>query len=54
MELILRKGAFGGETHIVTGAAQGIGNRVAAMADPRLFAYVTGIVLQANGGMRLE
>ncbi len=27
---------------------------VAAMADPKLFAYVTGIVLQANGGLRLE
>jgi 3-oxoacyl-[acyl-carrier protein] reductase len=26
----LREGAFSGETHIVTGAAQGIGNRVAA------------------------
>ena len=31
MELVLRKGAFAGETHIVTGAAQGIGNRVAAV-----------------------
>jgi 3-oxoacyl-[acyl-carrier protein] reductase len=31
MELVLRKGAFDGETHIVTGAAQGIGNRVAAV-----------------------
>jgi 3-oxoacyl-[acyl-carrier protein] reductase len=31
MELVLRKGAFEGETHIVTGAAQGIGNRVAAV-----------------------
>ncbi len=31
MELVLRKDAFAGETHIVTGAAQGIGNRVAAV-----------------------
>ncbi|HYC53503.1 MAG TPA: SDR family oxidoreductase [Candidatus Binatia bacterium] len=31
MELVLRAGAFAGETHIVTGAAQGIGNRVAAV-----------------------
>jgi 3-oxoacyl-[acyl-carrier protein] reductase len=30
MERLLREGAFEGETHIVTGAAQGIGNRVAA------------------------
>jgi 3-oxoacyl-[acyl-carrier protein] reductase len=30
MELVLREGAFEGETHIVTGASQGIGNRVAA------------------------
>ena len=30
MERALREGAFEGETHIVTGAAQGIGNRVAA------------------------
>ena len=29
MDRILREGAFTGETHIVTGAAQGIGNRVA-------------------------
>jgi 3-oxoacyl-[acyl-carrier protein] reductase len=29
MELVLREGAFAGETHIVTGAAQGIGNAVA-------------------------
>ena len=27
---------------------------VAALADPKLMAYVTGIVLQANGGLRLE
>jgi 3-oxoacyl-[acyl-carrier protein] reductase len=27
---------------------------VAALADGKLFAYVTGIVLQANGGLRLE
>jgi len=31
MKLALRAGAFAGETHIVTGAAQGIGNRVAAV-----------------------
>ncbi len=31
MERVLREGAFEGETHIVTGAGQGIGNRVAAM-----------------------
>ena len=31
MKLALREGAFAGETHIVTGAAQGIGNRVAAV-----------------------
>lgn len=31
MELVLRKGAFDGQTHIVTGAAQGIGNQVAAV-----------------------
>jgi 3-oxoacyl-[acyl-carrier protein] reductase len=30
MERVLREGAFAGETHIVTGAAQGIGKRVAA------------------------
>ena len=30
MERVLRDGAFEGETHIVTGAGQGIGNRVAA------------------------
>jgi len=30
MELVLRAGAFDGETHIVTGAAQGIGNSIAA------------------------
>jgi len=30
MEGVLREGAFRDETHIVTGAAQGIGNRVAA------------------------
>jgi 3-oxoacyl-[acyl-carrier protein] reductase len=30
MDLVLRDGAFDGETHIVTGAAQGIGNSVAA------------------------
>lgn len=30
MECVLREGAFAGETHIVTGAAQGIGLRVAA------------------------
>ncbi len=30
MECVLRDGAFEGETHIVTGAAQGIGCRVAA------------------------
>jgi len=30
MELVLRAGAFEGETHIVTGGAQGIGNQVAA------------------------
>ncbi|MCA9509776.1 MAG: SDR family NAD(P)-dependent oxidoreductase [Myxococcota bacterium] len=30
MERVLRDGAFEGETHIVTGAAQGIGNQVAA------------------------
>jgi 3-oxoacyl-[acyl-carrier protein] reductase len=30
MEPVLRDGAFEGETHIVTGASQGIGNRVAA------------------------
>ena len=30
MERVLRDGAFAGETHIVTGAAQGIGLRVAA------------------------
>ena len=29
MERVLREGAFEGETHIVTGAAQGIGNQVA-------------------------
>jgi len=29
MERVLREGAFEGETHIVTGAAQGIGNAVA-------------------------
>jgi len=29
MERVLRDGAFRGETHIVTGAGQGIGNRVA-------------------------
>jgi 3-oxoacyl-[acyl-carrier protein] reductase len=31
MERVLRDGAFAGETHIVTGASQGIGNRVAAL-----------------------
>lgn len=31
MERILRDGAFTGETHLVTGAAQGIGNRVATV-----------------------
>lgn len=31
MEQILRAGAFTGETHIVTGAAQGIGNAVASV-----------------------
>lgn len=31
MDAALREGAFSGETHIVTGAAQGIGNRVAAL-----------------------
>lgn len=31
MELVLREGAFAGETHIVTGAAQGIGNAVASV-----------------------
>ena len=31
METVLRRDAFAGETHIVTGAAQGIGNRVAAV-----------------------
>jgi 3-oxoacyl-[acyl-carrier protein] reductase len=30
MDLVLRDGAFEGETHIVTGASQGIGNCVAA------------------------
>lgn len=30
MQRALREGAFEGETHIVTGASQGIGNRVAA------------------------
>lgn len=30
MDRVLRDGAFEGETHIVTGASQGIGNRVAA------------------------
>jgi 3-oxoacyl-[acyl-carrier protein] reductase len=30
MDRVLREGAFEGETHIVTGAAQGIGSRVAA------------------------
>lgn len=29
MELVLRAGAFEGETHVVTGGAQGIGNQVA-------------------------
>lgn len=29
MDLVLREGAFEGETHIVTGASQGIGNAVA-------------------------
>ena len=29
MEKVLRDGAFEGETHIVTGAAQGIGRQVA-------------------------
>jgi 3-oxoacyl-[acyl-carrier protein] reductase len=29
MERVLREGAFEGETHIVTGAGQGIGNRIA-------------------------
>jgi len=31
MEQVLRAGAFSGETHIVTGAAQGIGNAVATV-----------------------
>jgi 2,3-dihydroxy-2,3-dihydro-p-cumate dehydrogenase len=31
MAKVLRDGAFTGETHIVTGAAQGIGNCVATM-----------------------
>jgi 3-oxoacyl-[acyl-carrier protein] reductase len=31
MTRVLRDGAFAGETHIVTGAAQGIGNQVAAV-----------------------
>jgi 3-oxoacyl-[acyl-carrier protein] reductase len=31
MDKVLRDGAFRGETHIVTGAAQGIGNRIAAV-----------------------
>ena len=30
MKRVLRDGAFEGETHIVTGAAQGIGHQVAA------------------------
>ncbi|MBW2666950.1 MAG: SDR family NAD(P)-dependent oxidoreductase, partial [Deltaproteobacteria bacterium] len=30
MDLVLREGAFEGETHIVTGASQGIGNAIAA------------------------
>ena len=30
MDLVLREGAFEGETHIVTGAGQGIGNAIAA------------------------
>jgi short-subunit dehydrogenase len=30
MERVLREGAFRDETHIVTGAAEGIGNRMAA------------------------
>ena len=34
MERLLREGAFEGETHIVTGAAQGIGNAIAtALAE---------------------
>jgi NAD(P)-dependent dehydrogenase (short-subunit alcohol dehydrogenase family) len=31
MDRLLREGAFEGETHIVTGSAQGIGKRVAKM-----------------------
>ena len=31
MDRVLRDGAFSGQTHIITGAAQGIGNRVAAV-----------------------
>ena len=31
MERVLREGAFEGETHIVTGAGQGIGNAVAEL-----------------------
>jgi NADP-dependent 3-hydroxy acid dehydrogenase YdfG len=54
MERVLREGAFLGETHIVTGAAEGIGHAVAtALSEPRISGYTTGQVVQASGGMYL-
>jgi 3-oxoacyl-[acyl-carrier protein] reductase len=50
MERVLREGAFAGETHIVTGAAQGIGNRVAAA----LAAHGARVVLVDLDPGRLE
>jgi 3-oxoacyl-[acyl-carrier protein] reductase len=50
MERALREGAFEGETHIVTGASQGIGNRVAAA----LAAHAARVVIVDLDEGRLE
>ena len=50
MERVLRDGAFAGETHIVTGAAQGIGNCVASA----LAAHGAQVVLVDLDPSRLE
>ena len=50
MELVLRAGAFDGETHIVTGAAQGIGNSIAA----HLAAHGARVVLVDLDPERIE
>ncbi len=50
MERVLREGAFDGETHIVTGAAQGIGNAVARA----LAAHGARVVLVDLDPARLE